>query len=142
MAAPPRFCLACGIATQPSNRRLLCSEASSTVHQVWNELLAERLKERHIEADVQSVLQDGCVCKKCFMAIKAFYERKMQLLIHLDAAIEKMPSSANAVQFEARQSRKRACDSMPDETVKRQRLNSAISTSTSTSPGVQVCQNY
>ena len=43
MAAPPRVCLACGQATQPSNRRLLSSEASTTVRQVWSELLAERI---------------------------------------------------------------------------------------------------
>ena len=89
MAAPPRFCLACGIATQPNARRLLCSEASATVCQVWSELLGERLKERRTEVDVHSVMEAGCVCKKCFMAVKAFHDRKMQLL---NIAIEKSGS--------------------------------------------------
>ena len=55
MAAPPRFCLACGIATQSNARRLLCSEGSATVCQVWSELLGERLKKRRIEVAVHSV---------------------------------------------------------------------------------------
>ena len=83
MAAPPCFCNACGIATQPNARRLLCSEASATVCQVWSELLGERLKERRIEVAVRSVMEAGCVCKKCFMAVKAFHDRKMQLLMNL-----------------------------------------------------------
>ena len=140
MAAPPRFCLACGIATQPNARRLLCSEASATVCQVWSELLGERLKERRIEVAVRSVMEAGCVCKKCFMAVKAFHDRKMQ---HLDIAIEKMPSSATAFvsELEARQSRKRACDCIPEKATKSQRLSSTISTTTS--PGVKVAmQNH
>ena len=143
MAAPPRFCLACGIATQPNARRLLCSEASATVCQVWSELLGERLKERRIEVAVHSVMEAGCVCKKCFMAVKAFHDRKMQLLMNLDIAIEKMPKSATAFvsELEARQSRKRSCDCIPDKATKRQRLNSTISTTTS--PGVKVAmQNH
>ena len=143
MAAPPRFCLACGIATQLNARRLLCSEASATVCQVWSELLGERLKERRIEVAVHSVMEAGCVCKKCCMAVKAFHDRKMQLLMNLDIAIEKMLSSATAFvsELEARQSRKRSCDCIPDKATKRQRLNSTISTTTS--PGVKVAmQNH
>ena len=89
MAALSRVCLTCGQATRPTNRRLLSSEASTTVRQVWTELLAERLKERHQEvSNIQSLIEDGCVCKKCFMAVKAFYDRKVQLMINLDVAID------------------------------------------------------
>ena len=72
------------------------------------------------------------------MAVKAFHDRKMQLLMNLDIAIEKMPSSATAFvsELEARQSRKRVCDCIPDKATKRQRLSSTISTTTS--PGVKV----
>lgn len=140
MAAPPRFCLACGKATQPNARRLLCSEASSNVCQVWSELLAERLKERHAEVDVHSLMEDGYVCKKCFMSVKAFYDRKIQLLRNLDAAIESMPSSAITFvsDLATRQSRKRASDFIPERPAKRRRLN--ITSSSSASPGVKVCK--
>ena len=143
MAAPaapiePRFCLACGKATQPNDRRLLCSEASSNVCKVWDELLAERLKERHAEVDVNSVMKDGCVCKKCFMAMKVFYDRKLQLLRNLDGAIENIPSSAITfvTELETRQSRKRACDFSYDRSAKHPRLNTT--SSSTASPRVEV----
>ena len=144
MAAPSRVCLACGQATRPTNRRLLSSEASTTVRQVWTELLAERLKERHQEvSNIQSLIEDGCVCKKCFMAVKAFYDRKVQLMINLDVAIDNMPLRASAVQdptLEAQQSsRKKPYECVPGESVKRRRLSSEIGTSDTQSPGVQVC---
>ena len=152
MAEFSSFCLAFGQATLPKNRRLLCTEASSVVRQVWHELLAEKLEQVRLEVDVESVLRGktpGCVCKKCFMAVKAFHEKKTHLLNNMDAAIDKMPTSARSSimpevgDTPTRQRRKRACHFMSEEAAKRRRVSSenihSFPTGSSPmSPGVQV----
>ena len=77
------FCLACGQVILPSNERLLCSENSPisfTIYQVWRDLLAERLKPRFVEAEVESMVRRtpfDIVCKSCFWAMKSFHERNV-----------------------------------------------------------------
>lgn len=96
-AAADSYCLACGEPATLRNRRILCSEASSNVRTTWELLLDERLKLRGAQIDVAYLLGNeqspnpGCMCKKCFMSVKAFSERKNQLLQKLDSAIARMP---------------------------------------------------
>ena len=91
------YCLECGQHTTPRNQRILCSEASSNVRTAWERLLDERLKQRDAEVDIVPLLGNehspnpGCMCKKCFMSVKAFSERKHQFLEKLDHIIERMP---------------------------------------------------
>ena len=80
-AAADSYCLACGEPATLRNRRILCSEASSNVRTTWELLLDERLKLRGAQIDVAYLLGNeqspnpGCMCKKCFMSVKAFSER-------------------------------------------------------------------
>ena len=158
MTTSTSFCLACGLPLLPSNKRKLYSDTSAesiVVRRELREFLAEKLGQRFIEVEgevesmMKGTLRDpGCVCKKCFLAIKAFYERKCQFLANLDAAIDKMPlciSQRSTVT--GNQGRKRACnnESNSDEAVKRRRLTSDSNYSfsnntyvTQSSPGVQV----
>ena len=91
------YCLACGQPATLGNRRILCSEATSNVHTAWERLFDERMKLKGAQIDIESFLGNeqspnpGCMCKKCFMSVKAFSERKKQLLERLDCAIERMP---------------------------------------------------
>ena len=156
MAMSSPFCLACGQETLPNNRRLLSSETSSTVRQAWQDLLTEKLEQMLLEVNFEPMIRGnppGCVCKKCFMAVKSFYDRKTQLLKNLDAAINKMPCNARPIPSSAElegtpttRGRKRACHCLSDHEEHR-RLSSFNrlsfpSTATSTSaepvsPGVQ-----
>lgn len=151
MTTSTPFCLACGLELLPSNKRKLCSETSAEsviVRRVWRGFLAEKLGESFIqvEGEIESMMKGttrdpGCVCKKCFFAIKAFYLRRCQFLATLDAAIDKMPLCISQ-SAKASQGRKRACtgESNYDEAVKRRRLisDSSCSSGTQSSPGVQV----
>ena len=56
MATASPFCLACGQATLPNNRRLLNGDTAIVVRQVWQGLLAEKLEQKRIEVDIKSVL--------------------------------------------------------------------------------------
>ena len=138
MTTSTPFCLACGLPLLPSNKRKLYSDTSAESIVVRRELrkfprLAEKLGQRFIEVEgevesmMKGTLRDpGCVCKKCFLAIKAFYERKCQLLANLDAAIDKMPLYiSQRSTLTGNQGRKRACnsESNSDEAVKQRRLN-------------------
>ena len=73
MAAAVGFCLACGQATMANNRRILRSKASSNVQKAWRDLLAERLKDKDMEIDVESVLGDATpsyVCNNALSPLK------------------------------------------------------------------------
>ena len=152
-AAADSFCLACGQPATTRNRRILCNEASSTVRTAWERLLDERLKVKGAQIDVTSLLGNeqspnpGCMCKKCFKSMKAFSERKNQLLEGLDCAIARMPtipeSQSDHIEDHHQdtpsrlQSRKRLLPSSREQhCTKRPRLSQPAFDSQS--PGVQV----
>ena len=58
MAAVGGFCLACGQMTIANNGRILRCETSNNVQRAWRDLLAERLKDKDMDIDVESVLGD------------------------------------------------------------------------------------
>lgn len=90
MTTTTSFCLACGLALLSSNKRKLYSDTSAEsiiVRRELREFLAEKLGKGFIEVEgeVESMMKGtlhdpGCVCKKCFWAIKAFYERRCHFL--------------------------------------------------------------
>ena len=120
----------------------------------WERLLDERMKLKDAQIDVESLLGNeqspnpGCMCKKCFMSVKAFSERKKQLLERLDCAIERMPRIPSQSQSDHTeelhqktpsrlQSRKRLLPSSREQhRAKRPRLSQPAFDSQS--PGVQV----
>ena len=86
-------------------------------------ILTEKLEQMLLEVKFEPMIRGtppGCVCKKCFMAVKSFYDRKTQLLKNLDAAINKMPCNARPIPSSAElegtptRGRKRACQCLSD----------------------------
>ena len=130
------FCLACGQATTPSNRRILYSEASRHVRITWEDLLDEKLQQKGLEVDKASVLGNlrspspGCVCKKCFSAVNSFGDKKIHLLSNLDEAIVRMPTKIRSSESRlpevdhtpVRRAGKRMCPCTYEQTSKHPRL--------------------
>ena len=138
-----------------NNRRILRSEASNNVQRAWRDLLAERLKDKDMDIDVESVLEatsPSYVCRKCFKSIEAFHERKSQLLSKFDSVIEKILNTSITVSglsessadplTPSRQltSRKRSSPGpYPEQRSKFPRISANLySAAPSSSPGVQV----
>ena len=171
MAAADEFCLACRQVITANDRRYLCtesneasSESASDVYKVWRDLLVEKLEDKNMEMDVESVFRAAghtCTCRKCFNSFKRFYEKKSWLLSKLDAAIEKIPSTSRIISglsessadshTPSRQltSRKRCCPCPnPEQRSKFPRISgdwhpfAPGPSSSSTSPKVEVTINY
>lgn len=160
MATVSKFCLACGKEIGPNDQRYLCKESAGDVYRVWSALLLERLKDKDMEMDVESVFTaagHNCTCKNCFKLIERFCDKRIQLLRKLDAVIKKIPNASGIstsggssesndnTHTPSRQvtSRKRRCPCPhPDQRNKFPRISadwhSFAPSSSSASPGVEV----
>ena len=89
---PPLYCVGCSkdITNVPADRRSLQSAASDHVVQTWKALLERVLRQREVDIhiDVDSLVSNGRMCRKCFSAYDRYKTLQASLLSNLKEAID------------------------------------------------------
>lgn len=118
------FCLGCGRKTSVGDRRLLRSDASSTVLPLWETILDTKLQELGKVADKQVLKSGGFICRTCYRNFEKYRKLQESLLDSMGKAIAVMCSGSITGRKRPRSS---DIDEQPCSTDKRPRVENTSS---------------
>ena len=77
-------CIGCGdyLSWKPKERRIVVSESSKPILEVWKALIIQEVNEEEIEnvdQFVEGVINDHRICRKCFYAYERFLKLQKSL---------------------------------------------------------------
>ena len=91
------FCLGCReeVSNRASDHRNLSSEPSRQVLRIWESFIARKLEKEAKEAEqfIQSMIDNHCMCRKCFSAYDRLNKLQKGIKDNLDEALDVLLST-------------------------------------------------
>ena len=150
------LCRGCGVTAAKKDRRVMCSDASSGIVQVWQEIVEKTLHQlgKDVLVDPQGEERISYLCRKCYGSLEKYKKLQASLVSNMEKAINaresvtswkrpRMEASDDEIHGErAKQPRLDPSVSAPPSRVRKQLVYPSASLPESSgcqSPAVTVC---
>lgn len=92
------LCRGCGVTTAKNDRRVMCSEASSGIVQVWQEIMEKTLHQlgKDVRVDTQGEERISYLCRKCYGSFEKYKKLQASLVSNMEKAINSARESVSS----------------------------------------------
>ena len=92
------LCRGCGVTTAKNDRRVMCSEASSGIVQVWQEIMEKTLHQlgKDVLVDTQGEERISYLCRKCYGSFEKYKKLQASLVSNMEKAINSARESVSS----------------------------------------------
>ena len=135
-SAAGNYCLGCGCITKKKDRRVLYTDSSKEIIEVWRDVLQKKLEE---EVNISSLVGDdtstnpAVICRKCFNSFKRYKTLQEELLSNMQKAILHI-----SLTHKRRLENDDNCSPIKRRKLQNYQSEMSYSVNTSSSPSVQV----